>query len=126
MAHLNFHPAPGLGDLLPGAFVVPQNPIDGESRRATSYVPRMGELLPGSFSVPQNPLIAALSSGNPLKPANMSNGAGCGCAECAGGGLSGLSGLGNMSLEEVFGTINPGYVVGGIVGLFLLMRFVKK
>ena len=49
---LNHHPAPGLGDLLPGFFVVPQNPF----KDSTTYVPRIGEILPGSFPVPQNPI----------------------------------------------------------------------
>ena len=51
---LNYHPAPGLGDLLPGFFVVPQNPIT--DTQGTTYVPRIGDILPGSFPVPQNPI----------------------------------------------------------------------
>lgn len=54
MANLNIHPAPGLGDLTSGFYVVPQNPLqmatDGISR-----VPSLGEFLTGSFVVPQNP-----------------------------------------------------------------------
>ena len=51
---LNHHPAPGLGDLLPGFFVVPQNPIT--DTQGTTYVPRIGEILPASYAVPQNPI----------------------------------------------------------------------
>ena len=47
MAMLNYHPAPGLGDLLPGFFVVPQNPIT--DTQGTTYVPRIGDILPGSL-----------------------------------------------------------------------------
>lgn len=73
------HPAPGFGDLLPGFFVVPQNPLwDNKSRAlapqgfaGAKYIPRMGDLLPGRFAVPQNPLIATLRKGL----------AGC-CSDC--------------------------------------------
>lgn len=71
MAHLNFHPAPGFGDLLPGFFVVPQNPIRGASTPMVPSVqaaaggqvvrvPHVGDLLPGQFPVPQNPIRAAM------------------------------------------------------------------
>ena len=54
MSMLRYHPAPGLGDLLPGFFVVPQNPI--KDAQGVTYVPRIGDILPGSFVVPQNPI----------------------------------------------------------------------
>ena len=83
MAHLPFHPAPGLGDLLPGSFVVPQNPVRGDgtplvpSVQATApgmvvRVPSLADLLQASFTLPQNPLRPGMS------------GLGCGC----GGGCS--------------------------------------
>lgn len=69
---LRFHPAPGFGDLMPGWFVVPQNPI---TTPGTALVPSlqgtrpnqvlrrttMAELMPGSFTVPQNPLWRAIT-----------------------------------------------------------------
>lgn len=57
---LNMHPAVGMGDLLPGWFVVPQNPIKGGGAK---YIPHIGEILPGRFAVPQNPLIQSIRSG---------------------------------------------------------------
>jgi hypothetical protein len=74
MSHIPFHPAPGLGDLLPGEFVVPQNPIRDAG---TALVPsavglnggkpyrvaKLGDLMPGKFTVPQNPLITTLMNG---------------------------------------------------------------
>lgn len=93
MAHIGRHPAPGLGELIPGSFVVPSNPIV-----SPSYIPHIGELLPASFPIPQNPLIAAITSppgyGLPNQP-----GLGCGCAPagCGSGmcgGAAGLAGLG--------------------------------
>lgn len=108
MAFTAFHPAPGLGDLLPGFFVVPQNPI---TTPGTALVPTLqglngnritkrsgiGDLLPGSFIVPQNPLRDALTGG-------MS---GLGCGSGCGGGcggpytLNGLRGLGDGTFSGV-------------------------
>jgi hypothetical protein len=97
---LNQHPAPGLGDLLPGFFVVPQNPM-----ASTTYVPRIGDILPGSFPVPQNPIKDYMSGRLNLiarepgvqgkingKPAGVSgcSGGSCGCGGSCGGGLSGV------------------------------------
>ncbi len=79
MAHLNFHPAIGFGDLMAGWHVVPQNPIRDAG---TPLVPslqatqpnrvirrgRLNELMPGGFSVPQNPLRTALSGGMGVNP----------------------------------------------------------
>ncbi len=93
MAHIGLHPAPGLGELIPGSFVVPSNPIV-----QPSYIPHIGELLPASFPVPQNPLIAAITSppgyGLPNQP-----GLGCGCQPggCGSGmcgSAAGMAGLG--------------------------------
>ncbi len=50
------HPAPGLGDLLPGFYVVPQNPLRWVEQ-GVGYVPHFGELMPAKFTVPENPLI---------------------------------------------------------------------
>jgi len=109
--HLNVHPAPGLGNLIPGSFVVPQNPIDGGEIR---YIPRIGELLPAAFTIPQNPLMDVLSSPNPLKPQRAG---GCGCE----GGLSGLSGLGGLDLSL---GLNPFTLIAGaaLVYYFFLRK----
>lgn len=77
MSWLAHHPAPGFGDLLPGSFVVPQNPITAGGRR---YIPKIGEILPGRFTVPQNPLISTLRAG--VK--SLAGGAGMGGCCCSG------------------------------------------
>lgn len=98
----NFHPAPGLGDLLPGFFVVPQNPMHG-----VNYVPRIGDILPGSFPVPQNPIkdymtgrlnliarepgVQGTINGKPATGVSGCSGGSCGCSGSCGGGLSGVS-----------------------------------
>jgi hypothetical protein len=74
MSHIPFHPAPGLGDLLPGEFVVPQNPIrDAGTALVPSAVAlaggrpykvaKLGDLMPGKFTVPQNPIVTTLRNG---------------------------------------------------------------
>lgn len=100
MSMINYHPAPGLGDLLPGFFVVPQNPITDAN--GVTYVPRIGEILPGSYAVPQNPIKDYMSGRlnligrEPGVPGKV-NGklSGCGC----GGTCGGCGGLGDISTD---------------------------
>jgi len=105
MSQLPFHPAPGLSDLAPGWFVVPQNPLAlGPS---TVLVPTMGatapgrwlrnptlaDLVAGSFPVPQNPVANNLAAGL----AGL-RGMGCGCRGCGGGqNFYGLNGMGDAT-----------------------------
>lgn len=115
MANLNYHPAPGLGDLLPGFIEVPQNPISGGVQRPISRVPTIGELIAGSQRLPQNPLMAALASGNPMKPANLN---GCGCdGAVSGDGLNGLNGL-DLSLNAS----NPLFLLAGAALVWYLVK----
>jgi len=127
MAHIGVHPAPGFGELLPGSFVVPSNPIVPRS-----YIPRIGELLPASFPVPQNPLIAAMMSPPGYGMPN-SRGIGCGCSPGCGSGMCGLSGLGSdcgciggmcgcgMSGLGQFDPMTLALVAGGLVLLYMFM-----
>lgn len=98
MPHLRYHPAPGFGDLLPGFFVVPQNPLQpggtplvpslqALSANRITRRPHVGDLLPGQFAVPQNPLVNALVG----QGGSMS-----GCGACAGCG-----GMGALSMSSV-------------------------
>lgn len=59
MPHLGFHPAPGLGDLMPGSYVVPNNPFHPASLNPSPVgrVPSIGELLPAKFPIPFNPIV---------------------------------------------------------------------
>jgi hypothetical protein len=118
MATINFHPAPGFGELMPGAFVVPQNPF-----RPASYVPSIGELLPGTFTVPENPIIRELSGQSSLRPG--SNGStrtismeGIGSCGCISGMCGCDDGMGDL------GFIDPitggAAVLGGLLILWLL------
>jgi hypothetical protein len=71
------------------------------ARGVPTRIPHLGELMPGMFAVPQNPVLDAMASVNVVKPvagAGMS-GLGCGCVSglcgCGGSGSgSGMSGLG--------------------------------
>jgi hypothetical protein len=60
MSHIALHPAPGLGEMLPGWFSVPNNPIKSGYEQA-AYTPHVGELMPAKFSIPENPLVRALA-----------------------------------------------------------------
>lgn len=100
-----FHPAPGLGDLAPGWFALPQNPLTMQD--STVLVPTMSATAPGkwvktptlndlvqaSFAVPQNPVRATLKA----SLAGL-RGLGCGCGGGCGGGENfyGLNGLGQV------------------------------
>jgi hypothetical protein len=52
-----YHPAPGIGTMMPGFVMEPWNPLDPKR------VPSLGEMLPAKFSVPENPLIKYISGG---------------------------------------------------------------
>lgn len=113
----NFHPSPGLGDLLPGWFVVPQNPIRADSTVLVPSVqatvpgqiarrPHMGEFLPATFAVPQNPIIKNLNTGM--------GGLACGCGtpSCDGAGnFYGMSGFDVSSVTDWAQKTSP---VGGL------------
>ena len=89
MAFTNIHPAPGVGELMPGFYVVPQNPI-AMAQTGMGYFARMGELLPGAFTVPQNPIVKNFASG-------MQGLGTMGCApgsQCGGGFTGALAGMG--------------------------------
>lgn len=105
------HPAPGMGELLPGFFVVPQNPLwDNKSRTlapggfaGARYIPHIGDILPGRFSVPQNPLIAQVRKG-------MAGLSGC-CSGC-----SGSSGANPLDADSAY--INGQAVVPSVGDVF--------
>lgn len=108
--NINFHPAPNraLGELLPGWFDVPQNPITQQAY-GVAYTPTLGEIMPGSYAVPQNPMMD-FTRGNVLpigmkpgvkgqingQPVGVS-GVGCGCGGSCGGGCGG--GMGDISTD---------------------------
>jgi hypothetical protein len=100
MSQINFHPAPGLGDLMNAWFVVPQNPLRTTptvivpSVQATApgqilAKPRLGDFVRSSFVVPQNPLATKLGLA----------GLGCGGCGCAGGPNS--TGLQGFDMEGI-------------------------
>lgn len=116
MAWINHHPAPGLGDLLPGWFVVPQNPITQphEMKRVES----IGEFLPARLMLPYNPLVNAL--------ATVGRASGD-----RGGGRVSLMGLGEFNLSSITGNIGDAFgsmdtkkwlmIGGGALVLILLL-----
>lgn len=118
MSNFPYHPAPGLGELLPGFFVVPQNPITA-ARQGVGYIPRMGELLPASFTVPQNPIVKNFHS-------NMGGLGGCPTGNCGGftGALAGPVGMGELDMSDFNPsnwTMNTWMIAGGVAILLILM-----
>src|SRR5579863_8168943 len=98
--NLAYHPAPGLGDLLPGFYVVPQNPL--KQSAPVTYTPGIGDLVEGSavnFVVPQNPLKSYISGKvRPLGTGMGACGCGCGGSGGCGGQLNGV-GMGDLTSD---------------------------
>ena len=121
MAQLNFHPAPGLGNLAPGWLLLPYNPISPGTPMVASLgaamprrpirIPRMGDLLSGRYVIPQNPILAAMGKTGPgtsvaladltpgrypvpMNPILAAQG-GMGCATC------GMAGLGDAIGDSI-------------------------
>src|SRR5574342_178502 len=93
-----YHPAPGnLGELVPGFFVVPQNPIKA-AQQGVGYVPHFGELMPAKFVVPQNPLIASVSGSTVA--------AGMGCRVTCKAGMCGCDDGTGTGMGTITDTIN--------------------
>lgn len=109
---LGHHPAPGLGDLLPGFYVVPQNPV-----QPVKYIRGISEILPGSFPVPQNP-VKDYTRGRTKLIGQGVSGCGCGgsCGGCgAKGQLNGV-GVGDFSTDwnSFTGNISAGNYTGAL------------
>lgn len=127
MSHIPFHPAPGFGELMPGDFVVPQNPIT-MAQNGVSRIARMGELMPGQFSIPQNPIKRNFETG--MQGMGTKGCAGIGC-DSGGftGSLAGGNGLGFMDDVDWEGLSPTNWSTGmkwavgaGVVLMILLYR----
>lgn len=98
---LGYHPAPGLSELLPGWYNLPQNPIR-DAGKAVTYTRGIAEILPAAYSIPQNP-IKDYVTGNvkPLGTQGVGCGCGCGGSGACGGQLNGvrLSGMGDLTAD---------------------------
>ena len=91
MPFVNVHPAPGLGEMLPGWFVVPNNPF--RPRAVVGVGKGVGMMLPAGFVVPQNPLIDALRTVG--MPAGKTASIGY------------INGIGEISLDSVWQSVQP-------------------
>ena len=123
--HLNGPLAVGMGELMPGTYTVPMNPITAGNGQIV-YVPSMGELLRAHYTLPQNPLKRSLGG----------CGLGCGCPGTYDGGMGALDLSGawdsvTNTVSNVWDTaksaisstgLNP-WVVGGGVALLALLLF---
>lgn len=116
MSHIPYHPAPGLNDLAPGWFALPQNPLEmGQSTvlvpsiRATApgsaiKYPSLADLVAASFVVPQNPIRQNLAmSLAGLRGMGCGGAWGCSQLGCDGGqDFYALNGMGDLG--QVIGT----------------------
>ena len=84
MSHIHRHPAPGLGELIPGWWNVPNNPFNQPTVK--SVRPSVGELVRTNWVLPQNPLANSLSTVG--LPAGQKSGRGV------------LQGLGQININE--------------------------
>lgn len=91
----------GVGDLVPGSFVVPQNPLLPAGAGLGNIVG------PASFTVPQNPLLGNTVMSKPIqllgkgKNALSSSLKGLGCGTCQSPSLSG-TGMGSLDPTGLF------------------------
>lgn len=78
------HPAPGLGDMMPGWYAVPQNPITsgGTAPQPVTVKSSIGDILRGQYAVPQNPIVSQVT-GN-VRPLATGMGMGCACGQLNG------------------------------------------
>lgn len=106
MSQIGFHPAPGLGDLAPGFFVVPQNPLRNDSTVLVPSVqasaggrmvrkPHIGDFVAATFVVPQNPVRRNLATGM------MGLGGGCGMGGMGCGQSYNPYGLQGLDLSSI-------------------------
>ncbi len=126
MANLNVHPAPGMGDLTAGFFVVPQNPIT-MATEGISRVPTLGEFMYGTFVVPQNPFKDYVTGAvRPLgQGANGMSGLGCGCGGSCGCGMGALdlSSITALATEDSLGFGAPNWAYAAGVALAYMFFF---
>jgi hypothetical protein len=112
MPFINVHPAPGLGELTPGWFIVPNNPF--QLRQPVARTTGVGELVAAHWTLPQNPLANQLATIG-LPPGQSSQ-------------KAVIQGLGAIDLGSEFSSwANPGEwtfsqwaLVIGVGALFLL------
>jgi hypothetical protein len=125
MAFTNFHPAPGLGELMPGDYVVPQNPITA-AQKGVKYIARVGELLPGQFSIPENPIVRNFRTGMQGMGTLGCAGLGCDRAGFTGSLAGGSMSLGELDLTDLdpanWSSTTKWLAIGGLVLLILLYR----
>ena len=98
---LGHHPAPGLGEMLPGWYDVPQNPIKAATQ-GVRYTQGIGEIIGAVYSVPQNPVKDFMKG--EVRALGTQGVGDCGCG-CGGGGGCGSKGKINGIGVNGLGTI---------------------
>lgn len=112
---LNMHPAIGLGEMLPGWFAVPQNPV--QAAHGVTYTPGIGEIIGGTFAVPQNP-VKDYTAGS-VRALGTAPDCGCGCGGSSGGcGGGKINGIGMGALSDDWAKIQSDVSGGGYMAVF--------
>ena len=121
MAMLTSHPAPGIGEMIPGVYA------SGRPRR-----PTMGEIVPATFRLPDSSLSKSLAqvSGIPTSvgpsPCALH---GCDSCECGMSGICGGCGMGDITLPLIGDVTTMDMVKYGAViigGLWLFSKLSKR
>jgi hypothetical protein len=114
MQIIGFHPAPGFGALIPGSFVLPQNPLGDYTPRPVSYLPHIGDILRSQNLLPWNPLKMTPDGG--LWNRKGVSGCGCGCGGGCGMGQTLSDDLSSAatSVEGFINSITSNLTSGGI------------
>lgn len=138
MAGITFHPAVGIGALMPGWYDIPQNPIT-MAQQGIRKTPGVGDILAtAGYSVPSNPVMAF--TGNAVKPLGQGGGVGCACGGgggacgCHGGSVNGISGFSKELLvsggmgdipgdfSAIFSRLTSGDIAGAGGSLMALLQ----
>lgn len=105
-----------MGDLVPGSFPVPDNPILLGLAQKTGMT-NLGDLVNGAFPLPQNPIMAATSLDRPkiLTPADTKNALMRSLTAARTGPVSMAKGMGDAAstLQSIGGVLDNSINVGG-------------
>lgn len=106
----------GMGDLVPGSFPVPDNPILLGLAQKTGMT-NLGDLVNGAFPLPQNPILAATSLDRPkvLTPPDTKNALMRSLTAARTGPVSMKKGMGDAAstLQSIGGVLDNSVDIGG-------------
>jgi hypothetical protein len=107
-----------MGDLIPGTFTVPQNPIlMNAAQKNPAALASLGDLVSAAFTIPENPIMRATSMDRPkvLTPPDTRNALVRSLTASRTGPASSDIGMGDAAstLQSIGGVLDNTYNVGG-------------